>query len=211
MRLGGDAAQWCMANGGGVMKSKRGFTLLEIMLVLVLLSLSAVAVIATLPARQNDEAKGVAESLYQRLQLLNEEAILSGLDYGLRIDEKPRRMTFLSLGEKGWQPLKKPGFAAQLQAKDGLALQFQPGGDVWQDKDRLFKPGSLFDEEMFAEQDDGKKTRPPQVFILSSGELTPFTLDVFVKQERPEKGWQVRVQDNGEIRLLAPGEHDAQR
>lgn len=76
------------------MKCKRGFTLLEILLVLVLLSMSAVAVIATLPSKQNDDAKEVAESLYQRLQLLNEEAILSGLDYGLRVDEKRTNCIF---------------------------------------------------------------------------------------------------------------------
>lgn len=193
------------------MKYKRGFTLLEILLVLVLLSMSAVAVIATLPDRPNDEANRFAESLYQRLQLINEEAILSGMDYGLRVDEKTRRATFLRLNETGWQRLNKPGFSAQLQAEEGLVLQFRAGGDVWQDKDRLFKPGSLFDDEMFAKQDDAKKTRPPQVFILSSGELTPFTLDVYVKSETPEHGWQVNVQENGAIQLLAPGERHAQR
>ncbi|WP_337164101.1 type II secretion system minor pseudopilin GspH [Vibrio fluvialis] len=193
------------------MKCKRGFTLLEILLVLVLLSMSAVAVIATLPSKQNDDAKEVAESLYQRLQLLNEEAILSGLDYGLRVDEKTHQLHFLSLNEKGWQRLNKSGFASMLALKEGLAMQFLPGGDVWHDKDRLFKPGSLFDEEMFATKEDEKKVRPPQVFILSSGELTPFTLDVFATGDNPEKGWQVRVQDNGEIRLLAPGEHNAKR
>lgn len=193
------------------MKRKHGFTLLEIMLVLVLLSVSAVAVIATLPVRHDDDIKEVAQSIFQRLQLLNEEAILSGRDYGLRIDEQARTLRFLSLDQTGWQKLDKNGIAADLQLQDGLALQYQAGGDVWQDEDRLFKPGSLFDEEMFREQDGEQKQRPPQVFILSSGELTPFTLDIYVQNESVERGWQVQVQDNGQITLLAPGEHDETR
>lgn len=193
------------------MKRKHGFTLLEIMLVLVLLSATAVAVIATLPVRHDDQVKKVAQSVFQRLQLLNEEAILSGRDYGLRVDDTKRQLRFLSLDQDGWQKLAKDGIAADMNLEEGLALKFQAGGDVWQDEDRLFKPGSLFDDEMFSEQDEVRKQRPPQVFILSSGELTPFTLDIYVQNERAERGWQVEVQDNGQIRLLAPGEHDETR
>ncbi len=78
------------------MKTKQtqpGFTLIEILLVLVLLSVSAVAVISTIPTNSKDVAKKYAQSFYQRIQLLNEEAILSGLDFGVRVDEK-NRLTF---------------------------------------------------------------------------------------------------------------------
>ena len=69
------------------MQKHLGFTLIEILLVLVLLSLTAVAVIATLPTSQKDLSKQYAQSFFQRLQLLNEEAVLSGKDFGLRVDE----------------------------------------------------------------------------------------------------------------------------
>lgn len=86
------------------MTATRGFTLLEILLVLVLVSASAVAVIATFPVSVKDEAKISAQSFYQRLLLLNEEAILSGQDFGVRIDVDTRRLTFLQLtADKGWQ------------------------------------------------------------------------------------------------------------
>ncbi len=61
---------------------------------LVLVSASAVAVIATFPVSVKDEAKISAQSFYQRLLLLNEEAILSGQDFGVRIDVDTRRLTF---------------------------------------------------------------------------------------------------------------------
>lgn len=191
------------------MRLARGFTLLEILLVLVLLSVSAVAVIATLPAKQSDEAQKNAQRLFQRLQLLNEEALLSGFDYGLRVDEKNPRFTFLQLTEKGWQRIDKAGFAAQLHIDEQLDVQFNLGGGVWQDKDRLFIPGSLFDEQMFAEEKEQKVEPAPQVFILSSGELTPFHLIIYPSQQSVDQGWQVSVEENGQIHLMAPGEqHD---
>lgn len=76
------------------MTATRGFTLLEILLVLVLVSVSAVAVIATFPVSVKDEAKISAQSFYQRLLLLNEEAILSGQDFGVRIDVDTRVSLF---------------------------------------------------------------------------------------------------------------------
>lgn len=178
------------------------------MLVLVLLSLSAVAVIATLPAKHNDEIEKSAQSLFQRLQLLNEEALLSGLDFGLRVDEQKQRMTFLQLSEKGWQRIDKTGFAAQLLLDDKLSVQFSVGGGAWQDKDRLFIPSTLFDEQMFAESETQPVQPAPQVFILSSGEITPFHLTIYATQQSIETGWQIVVKENGQIRLLAPGESD---
>ncbi|MBT2918570.1 type II secretion system minor pseudopilin GspH [Vibrio anguillarum] len=188
------------------MLSQRGFTLLEILLVLVLLSLSAVAVISTLPSTNNDDAKQYAMSLYQRLQLSNEEAILSGKDFGLRVDEKKSHLVFLSMEDKGWQPLESKKMASQLQLPEGLSLQFELGGSAWKNDDRLFKPGSLFDDDKFADEGEQKKQLPPQVFILSSGELTPFVLSIHLNQQDAEQGWRVVVKENGEITLFAPGD-----
>ncbi|ENM5904883.1 type II secretion system minor pseudopilin GspH [Vibrio mimicus] len=192
------------------MTATRGFTLLEILLVLVLISVSAVAVIATFPVSVKDEAKISAQSFYQRLLLLNEEAILSGQDFGVRIDVDARRLTFLQLtAEKGWQKWQNDKMTNQTTLKEGLQLDFELGGSAWQNDERLFNPGSLFDEEMFADKkEEEKQERPPQLFILSSGEVTPFTLHIFPKGQPLDEQWRVEAQENGTLRLLAPGEND---
>jgi len=192
------------------MKQSRGFTLLEILLVLVLLSVSSVAVIATLPLSQKDEARAVAQSLFQRIQLLNEEAILSGRDFGLRVDEQTSQLRFLILTAEGWQKLEKNQFNSELKVDPTLTLSFRLGGDAWLKDDRLFEPSSLFDEELFAEE---KKELPPQIFILSSGEVTTFSIDITPKTQASNSSdikdrWQILVEDNGQIRLLAPGEQN---
>ncbi|MFM2644630.1 prepilin-type N-terminal cleavage/methylation domain-containing protein [Vibrio diabolicus] len=190
------------------MRKHNGFTLIEILLVLVLLSLTAVAVISTLPTSQKDLSKQYAQSFFQRLQLLNEEAVLSGKDFGVRVDDAKSTYTLLSLTAEGWQPLELKQIPSKTKLEDDITLLLELGGGAWDNDDRLFKPGSLFDEDMFAEEeDDEKKVKPPQVFIFSSAEVTPFTLSFFPKNgDAFNDGWRVIGKESGQILLLAPGE-----
>lgn len=188
------------------MQKHNGFTLIEVLLVLVLISLTAVAVITTLPANQNDLSKQYAQSFYQRLQLLNEEAVLSGKDFGVRVDDAKSTYVLLSLTEEGWQPLALKQIPSKTDL-DEIALQLDLGGGVWDKDDRLFEPGSLFDEDMFAEEENQEAVKPPQVFLFSSAELTPFTLSFYPKNgDAFNDGWRVIGKESGQILLLAPGE-----
>ncbi|HHX8498226.1 prepilin-type N-terminal cleavage/methylation domain-containing protein [Vibrio diabolicus] len=190
------------------MRKHNGFTLIEILLVLVLLSLTAVAVISILPTSQKDLSKQYAQSFFQRLQLLNEEAVLSGKDFGVRVDDAKSTYTLLSLTAEGWQPLELKQIPSKTKLEDDITLLLELGGGAWDNDDRLFKPGSLFDEDMFAEEeDDEKKVKPPQVFIFSSAEVTPFTLSFFPQNgDAFNDGWRVIGKESGQILLLAPGE-----
>ncbi len=189
------------------MRKHNGFTLIEILLVLVLLSLTAVAVISTLPTSQKDLSKQYAQSFFQRLQLLNEEAVLSGKDFGVRVDDTKSAYALLSLTSEGWQPLKLKQIPSKTKLEEDITLQLELGGGAWDNDERLFKPGSLFDEDMFAEEEDEKKIQPPQVFIFSSAEVTPFTLSFFPQNgDAFNDGWRVIGKESGQILLLAPGE-----
>ncbi|WP_430469067.1 prepilin-type N-terminal cleavage/methylation domain-containing protein [Vibrio alginolyticus] len=189
------------------MRKHNGFTLIEILLVLVLLSLTAVAVISTLPTSQKDFSKQYAQSFFQRLQLLNEEAVLSGKDFGVRVDDAKSTYVLLSLTSEGWQPLKLKQIPSKTKLEEDITLQLELGGGAWDNDERLFKPGSLFDEDMFAEEEDEKKIKPPQVFIFSSAEVTPFTLSFFPQNgDAFNDGWRVIGKESGQILLLAPGE-----
>ncbi|EJG0480428.1 GspH/FimT family pseudopilin [Vibrio sp. Vb2704] len=189
------------------MRKHNGFTLIEILLVLVLLSLTAVAVISTLPTSQKDLSKQYAQSFFQRLQLLNEEAVLSGKDFGVRVDDAKSTYSLLSLTSEGWQPLKLKQIPSKTKLEEDITLQLELGGGAWDNDERLFKPGSLFDEDMFAEEEDEKKIEPPQVFIFSSAEVTPFTLSFFPQNgDAFNDGWRVIGKESGQILLLAPGE-----
>jgi general secretion pathway protein H len=191
------------------MKKQSGFTLIEIMLVLVLLSLSAVAVITTLPSSSDDRLKEHAQRFMQRLQLLNEDAMLNGKDYGVRFNEDKGQYRFVELSEEGWQNMKENRYYSESELEAEFAIRLQLGSDEWGDDDRLFEPGSLFDEEMFADKEKKKQSPPPQVMVLSSGEITPFQVSFFPNVgDEFRDGWRIKTADNGLINLLKPGERD---
>ncbi len=187
---------------------QKGFTLIEIMLVLVLLSLSAVAVIVNLPDSNEDLANEQAYRLYQRLQLLNEDAVLNGQDYGLWADEVKGRYRFVYLSLDGWQLVDDNPTYSEMELEPELALSLHMGDETWAQDDRLFKPGGLFDEEMFADEEKKKKKLPaPQVMVLSSGEITPFIISFYPNVGNEEQdGWRIKVSEAGLITLHAPGE-----
>lgn len=205
---------------------QHGFTLIEIMLVLVLLSLSAVAVIATLPNNSDDVAKSQAQRLYQRLRLLSEEAILSGQDFGIRIDEARNSYTLLHLKKEGWQPVELHKIKAKTTLDNSIQLTLKMGGDIWKNEERLFNSASLFDDDSslfepssFDEKNQDSITKKtPQILLLSSGELTPMQL-TFTSRDSSnsnqahtvssideQNSWRIIIKENGEIRLLAAGE-----
>ncbi len=105
--------------------------------------------------------------------------MLSGKDFGVRVDDAKSTYALLSLTSEGWQPLKLKQIPSKTKLEEDITLQLELGGGAWDNDERLFKPGSLFDEDMFAEEEDEKKIEPPQVFIFSSAEVTPFTLSFF--------------------------------
>lgn len=183
-------------------KRNAGFTLIEIMLVMVLLSMSAVAVIMTLPANKQDVVKQHAQRFFYKLQLLNEDAILNGKDFGITIKENRSSYTFVVLTKEGWQKLDSKNYQP-AELEEDIEIRFTAGSGAWADDDRLFEPGSLFDDEMFADEEENKTVDPPAVFVLSSGEVTPFSLDFYVKSQS-ETRWQVLVKENGEIQLNSP-------
>ncbi|MDV7104150.1 type II secretion system minor pseudopilin GspH [Vibrio sp. TH_r3] len=189
------------------MNKKAGFTLIEIMLVMVLLSISAVAVIINLPDSKQDITKQQAERFYYRLQLLNEYAILNGRDLGIRVEENKASYSYLQLEEAGWQVLENKTYA-QTVMPDGISLSLKIGSDAWTNNESLFKQQSLF-EEMFSEEEEKQKIASPQLFVLSSGEVTPFQLLISANEDR-DNGWLVDVKESGLIALVHTSELESE-
>lgn len=186
------------------MKRQAGFTLLEILLVVVLMSVAALTVVQTLPESKNNLAKEQASRFFQRLQLLSDDAILNGQDFGIRFDEKKATFTYMQLADEGWQVIQESKYFTETTMEEGLTFTFELGGDAWSASDSLFEQEDFFEDRF---EDEDEQPDPPQVFVLSSGELTPFEVSfVSEKHQSIEDTWRVNVTEAGDIQLLAPGE-----
>lgn len=139
----------------------RGFTLIELLVVLVLLGvLTGLVVIgsgiASSPTRKlHDEA----ERLTGLLRVLVDEAVLDNREYGVRFEQRSYQVLRYEPRKASWEPLDEK--VHELPEWVELRIEVDDQG--------VGLPASAGEKE-------GRQAKPPQLLILSSGELTPFSL-----------------------------------
>nr|WP_235956402.1 type II secretion system minor pseudopilin GspH [Grimontia sedimenti] len=168
-------------------RAPSGFTLLEILLVMVLLAISAVIVVPNLPQNKSDEAKEEAQRFFQLIQLWTEQSLLTGQTFGLNVEKDGYQL--LRLTREDWEPVEQERNITSVTLPEGLVLDLEVSGFV-SEEDRLFDRESLFDEEMFADEEN--KPPQPQVVLMGNGEIIPFTLTIVADKKRL---WQVKGND----------------
>lgn len=164
--------------------SLRGFTLIEVMVVVVLIGIIVAMVPFTLRGdRWQDLLQEEAERLTALLQLAGDDAVLEARELALRLD--PEGYEFLQLQAAGWQPLDPDETLLRpRQLPQGVELRLE-----------------LEEEFGLPDMQAGDEEEPPQVFILSSGEYTPFRLTLWTPDS--EHRYEVTATINGEVRWEA--------
>jgi general secretion pathway protein H len=133
---------------------EHGFTLMELLVVMMLVAVSVGMVSLVNPASGNRQAQHEAQLLQDMLQLLRQEAVLEFHDYGLRIE--PDSYSILQLNEHG-QWVKARKFRPHiLPVTLRLRLEVNDAGT------------------QHAQQDISKSQ--PHIVVLSSDETSAFTL-----------------------------------
>ena len=130
-----------------------GFTLLELLAVIVIIGI--IISFASLSIGQNTSriVQDEAERLHGLIQLAGEEAVLQGRELALEFDHD--RYRFLELGTADWQPIEADKMLRERPLPEAVRVK-------------------LMLEDVVTSFKDKKKL--PRIFILSSGELTPFDL-----------------------------------
>lgn len=206
-----------------------GFTLIEVLLVILLIGLLAATVVYSFSGESRQQRlEKETEKLQARIQLAAELAMLKNVELGLYIDDKGYR--FMLFEQDKWRSIREPKALAPYEFKPGFSAKIELEGLEWAEQNLLsraeFQPeddslseANSFDELAVEKQleeeqkqqaeadkarEDGKVKKPvkrqtgilttppqkkdpryPTVFILSSGEISPFLLELKEDSERP--------------------------
>lgn len=161
-----------------------GFTLLEVMLVLLIMGLATGAVVLSY---NGENGQDLLKKQTQRLQVVfnmaSDYAVLNQRQLGLRVENDNNSYYFMYLDEtQEWQKLEFDDTFAEHQLPDLFSLELFLTGLPWETDNNLFS-SDIFDEKLSVSKDSveignevEKKIKPPQIFIFSSGEITPFSI-----------------------------------
>lgn len=186
------------------MRACRGFTLIEIMVVMVIVGIMVgmISLVAS-GSRDQRELENQARKLVAILQMASEEAVLQNVEIGLSIDEAGYQFRGFDETNRDWvelpQGFLKPGaFEASLNVDltgvgDGLKLRPR--------EDDAASPRMPGESE--------PATFLPRILLLSSGETTPFDIRLALKTA-PDRVWRV-YSDGFEAPMLEePSSDDAE-
>lgn len=180
-------------------KKQHGFTLIEVMLVIVLMGIFITSISITRFGNQPEEK---LEQEIQRFvgvfNLASEYGLLNNIELGLLVTDSSYQ--FLGFDGVSWQPIVEQSFLTEHQIHQDLKLTLEL-------EDLPIENNSLFSSEGFlAEDDDGlfenkgdfrddteKKKIIPQIYLFSGGDFTSFKL-IFSFQKDIEQALDVPIE-----------------
>ena len=109
----------------GNRQKQSGFTLLEIMLVLLLMGMVSVGVVMTFPNSMNSEQQPQWQALrFQTLlEFAEDEALISGQDLGIVFDEKSYQFVVYDYKNEQWLAVINEQFASKIELPDTLKIE----------------------------------------------------------------------------------------
>ncbi|WP_062263120.1 type II secretion system minor pseudopilin GspH [Endozoicomonas arenosclerae] len=179
-----------------------GFTLLEIMLVMVLLGIATAVVLPTLePGDSSARLKTDAERFAALVKTGHEESLIKGKDLGVKFTRNGYQ--FMERDEGKWQPLQQDRMLTEKELPEAITLDFKPGELVWQaalDAEQQDDSSALFDDE-----EESKKN--PDLYIWSSGEITPAEVR-FQSSSDARRFFSVMIRETGEVKVVNADDYD---
>lgn len=188
------------------------------MVVLFIMGIAASTVVLSFAGQDNVELlKKQTQRLEVVFNMASDYAVLNQRQLGLRIEEKTNSYFFMLLDEnQEWVKLSIDKTFDEHQLPELYSLELSLTDLPWDTEDNLFST-EVFDEELSLDDDETqigdeeeKKLPPPQVFIFSSGEITPFSVTLTYEPEfSSDQPVYYRVNGQDSIPLLRDGPLDS--
>lgn len=160
-------------------KRNKGFTLLEVLLVVLLIGMMARIVVPSISWGGDEERLEDAGKRFKAVfDLASEFAMLNNIELGIIFKDNNYR--FVTFDGTKWVNFQPEKYFEPSDHEEGFELELELEG-------LEFAENNLLEEVTFeVEEDDdndNKEMLSPQVFILSSGDITPFRVTFSYKPD----------------------------
>lgn len=164
----------------------QGFTLIEIIAVVFIIGIIvSFAMLSVADRAQDDRLENEARRLTELIRLASDEAVLLGIELGLRSNGKAYE--FIVIGENGaWVPYETDGPLRPRKLPGGMELELAT---------EEFEPPPVKDDEII-----------PNLLFLSSGEMTPFRL--LLTAEGTSRAFRINGTLTGKVERITLAEGD---
>lgn len=177
---------------------RSGFTLIEVMVVMVLLGVIASAMVMAIRGSDiEDKVDEETRRLYVLMRMAREEAIIQRQELALAVT--PEAYTFQVLDDEGkWKNIDNAKIFRPREMKHGLGL-------VLEVENLTVKLGSSGknDEDKDKEEDKDEYSR---IYLLSSGEIEPETFELIIHTDDNEIQYRLIVDEEGDLKIVRPGD-----
>ena len=163
---------------GSPVRRSAGFTLLELMVVLVMIGV--IFTFAMLSLGGDDYAELMERESHRMTTLLglaSDEAVLRGEELAVLFSEDGYE--FLILVEDRWRATGEDGLLKAYTLPADIELRLEIEGEP-----PILTAAAAKEDDADKDDEDEEESLQPQVFILSSGEMTPFTVILESRQSR---------------------------
>lgn len=161
-------------------RAHSGFTLFEIIIVLVIFSVMITMVTISMGDPQAKRMKQNSERVAALIQLAKEQAIFNSQDYALSVWDTG--YAFYTLADEGWVPVENDRIFRSRSLPDGIEFN-------------LYLEGI----KVNLKNEDPDK---PQVFITSDGEISPFKLEI---TDRYDLLYEITFNETGSFEISLAG------
>lgn len=174
----------------------RGFTLLELLVVLVIIGVMAGMVGLSMGVLGGDhQAEEQARRFWAVLQQSREEAELQGMDLAVYIADDAYEYLYFDDRRREWQVLLGDDLYRPRELPEGLRFRLR-----LEAREAVLGP--------LPQRSDAIESQrwPPQIMVLSSGEIMPFELAI--ERDSQPAVWRVVSLANGDLRMERQDDRD---
>lgn len=174
-----------------------GFTLIEILVVVVIMGIISAIVVLGLGTLGDDrELRNEARRMTALIEMTLDEATLQGRDFGLELMQSGYRFVEFDPLTEQWSEVIGDDLMRPRSLAEGTEFDL-----FLEDKRVLLKIDSAETENGDDDDDAGNLNDDylPHVLVLSSGDITPFVLEIFRNSDRASI--QLSASPAGELKV----------